>query len=124
MATDKPYCRGIKAIFRKLPDNGAECVIDFRDESLLSSVLFHLNGEYHESQMFVRESNELLRERLAEPLTHRDHWLTQLASVADPDCGCWTLEQSDAVLEIIEWLKKLPTPNPTSREALAPNWRR
>lgn len=65
MSADK-YCRGANAIFRKLPDNGAECVIEFRDVSLLPSVLFHLNGEYHDSQMFVRDSNELLRSQLSE----------------------------------------------------------
>lgn len=63
---DKPYCRGPGAIFRKLPNNGAECVIVFRDPSLLPSVLFHLNGEYHDSQMFIRESLDMLREQLAE----------------------------------------------------------
>lgn len=64
MPDDRPYCRGAASIFRKLADNKAECVIDFRDESLLPSVLFHLNGEYHESQMFLRESNDLLRKEI------------------------------------------------------------
>lgn len=68
MATenDRPYCRGGTAIFRKLPNNRAECVIDFRDVSLLPSVLFHLNGEYHDSQMFIRESLDQLRTQLVE----------------------------------------------------------
>jgi hypothetical protein len=63
---ERKYCRGANAIFRKLPNNGAECVIDFRDVSLLPSVLFHLNGEYHDSQMHLRESNDLLYAQIAE----------------------------------------------------------
>lgn len=55
-----PYIRGGRAIFRKLPDNKAECVIDFRDVSLLPSVLFFLNNAQHEGEQFVRESNDLL----------------------------------------------------------------
>ncbi len=86
--TDKPYCRGSNAIFRKLPNNGAECVIDFRDPSLLPSVLFHLNGEYHDSQMFIRENLDLLRAQIA----------AQSAQIEKLRTACEAVIHSDGVV--------------------------
>lgn len=102
-ATDRPYCRGANAIFRKLPNNGAECVIDFRDASLLPSVLFHLNGEYHQSQMWIRESLELQRGQLqqfeakvAELVVKHAETRSELLDVANQ---LWKLSSATGLVE-------------------------
>lgn len=98
MSDEKPYCRGSNTIFRKLPNNGAECVIDFRDPSLLPSVLFHLNGEYHDSQMFIRENLDLLRVQVASQAAQIERLRAALEYIGNRSASPWVQEACQSAL--------------------------